>query len=101
VAEYALPDCTHYVWPAEHTLGQSITNATKTALGLDQRPIDALGGDVWLFHYTGPHVKQNEYNERDRILNAYPVSREIALDDNQVAHTTVWQVEVMAPVAAK
>ncbi|RLC74592.1 MAG: hypothetical protein DRJ03_16315 [Chloroflexi bacterium] len=92
---YALPQCNHSIWPSENALDQSITQQTKTAMGMAQQPIEALSGLVWLFHYTGPHVQGLEYAEQRRILSAHPARATFLLDnDRNIAVTQVWRLEL-------
>lgn len=93
VAAYVLPQCTHYLWPAEQSLEQTISQATKKAMGMRQAFIEDVPADkIWLFHYTGPHVTGPEYDEATRILSAYPVESVQRLDNNEIASTSVWRL---------
>ena len=91
---YVHPQCRNYLWPAEQGLDQTITQATKQAMGMRQVDFEQLpAGAVWLFHYTGPHVGGAEFDEQTRILSKYPImDRQLVEYDDGIALTTVWRI---------
>lgn len=91
---YVLPQCDNYIWPANQTLDESITNKTKTGMGLKQVAIeDVPPGHIWLFHYTGPHLLGAEFAEQKRILSLYPPLETVTVqNDSFIATTTVWRL---------
>ena len=91
---YVHPDCKNYLWPADQGLDQTITRATKQAMGMAEAEIETLpAGPIWLFHYTGPHVSGPEFEEQHRILENFRIiDTQLVQDDDGIALTTVWRI---------
>lgn len=86
--------CNHYIWPQSNNLEQSLSDKTKSAMGMQQTRFEDLPtGQVWLFHSDGPFNTEKEYLERARILSAYPNTEYQIYNQFDILSSTAWQIE--------
>jgi mannosyltransferase len=75
LVSYYLPGVPNYVWPQANDLSQSLTRATKTAMGLheaDVADLQAKGiGRMWLYWSLNPTTSQAEYDYIMAVLDTF------------------------------
>lgn len=71
---YYLADKPQYLWPQANDLSQSLTQRTKTAMGMQQAQFEAIAcryDRVWLAFYENPTTGPGERAEIERLQRAY------------------------------
>jgi len=94
---YYLPDLPAYLWPQANDLSQSLTNETKSAMGIHQAEIWDIptnASRIWLIWVDNPHISQAEVRAAGAAL-AWGRSPRLVetIRDDELVTAKVWLLE--------
>jgi len=99
---YYLPDLpAAYLWPQANDLSQSLTDETKSALGIRQSEIWDIPanqpGRIWLIWVDNPHISQAEVAAA-RVALAWGRNPSLVetIRDDELVTAKVWLLEAKA-----
>ena len=98
---YYLPDLPAYLWPQANDLSQSLTDETKSALGIRQSEIWDIPanqpGRIWLIWVDNPHISQAEVAAA-RVALAWGRNPSLVetIRDDELVTAKVWLLEAKA-----
>jgi uncharacterized membrane protein len=90
---YYLPECDHWLWPADNDLSQSLTQRTKQAMGVQQARLDDIPHTrAWLVWSENPVMDESEPGAVADILmtNNYILVHQVQPGD--LVTLRIWEV---------
>jgi len=92
-----IPDCDHYLFPYSHNLEQSLSNETKTAMGMHHSPIENLPAPpVWLFYSEGPYSAPDEKPALEAILATADYSLYFERETEGILTEQIWRLKSLS-----
>lgn len=90
------PDLPHYLWPNKNDLSQSLSNGTKTALGLTQAGFPSAACTHkrwWVIYFHNPTTSLAEIDYISRLQRDYPTEKYYKIRSDAASEAWILKVE--------